>query len=76
MYKIVSKNCIVHNNSHQIYVNKQALPTSLGHSINILDTPTPSLSPKSRYFLDPGPSLLPSPTSLYLSTNPSWTSCI
>ena len=34
--------------SHQMYVNKQTLYTSLGHSSNILDTPIPPSGPSLR----------------------------
>ena len=34
--------------SHEMYMNKQTLPTSLGHSSNILDTPIPPSGPSLR----------------------------
>ena len=57
--------------SHQMYVNKQTLPTSLGHSSNILDTPIPPSGPSLRavtswtmdpYYFHYLPSLYTSPT--------------
>ena len=54
--------------SHQIYVNKQTLPTSLGNSSNILNTPIPPSGTSLRavtswtmdhYYFHYLPSLLP-----------------
>ena len=72
---IVSKNCIVHNNSHQIYVNKQAVPTSLlgplyhtiswtlHHLLYLLSISHPYLTHQEP--LLPGPLLLSLPLSLH-----------